>query len=181
MGLFDMIYVCRNCKKGVKTGLNGNCPDCGASVIGYGSGTGMCKLVSDWKKMSEEDKSRWVNELLESDANVPKDNNNNVWEYDRYITTTEKFENGEIEEYLGVVSGTDIYLIGGLIGGGLASQEKLIESALLKAKKSMMGKALTLGGNGIVGMSFAITSSGNTNYIIFAATGTAVKVNFNEK
>lgn len=184
MGLFDMMYVCRHCKKAVKMGLTGGCPECGAKPIGYGeTGTptaGQCKMVSDWKKMSLADQNKWVNEVLELDSANPAQSED-VWEYNGCITTTETFSNGEIEEYLGVVSGTDIYLIGGLVGGGLASQEGLIDAALKKAKKSMMGKALTLGANAIVGMSFAITSSGNTNYIIFAATGTAVKVKFNEK
>ena len=40
-------------------------------------------------------------------------------------TTTENIEGKKIENYLGVVSGTDIYLAGGVLGGGMANQEKL--------------------------------------------------------
>lgn len=183
MGLFDMMYVCRHCKKAVKTGVSGNCPECGAKVIGHGeadaSSKNKCQLVSVWKTMSAADQDKWVNEILEADAANPTEEED-AWEYDGYITTTQTFANGVIEEHLGVVSGTDVYIIGGLLGGGLVSQEGLFDRALKKAKKHMMGKALMLGANAIVGMNFSITSSGNTNYIILAATGTAVKVKFNE-
>lgn len=209
MGLFDMIYVCRYCRKAVKTGMNGKCPQCGGTPIGFGTGSAVdedkCKLVSTWKKMSTTEQTRWVDKVLRLDAPTPTPSPappptptptptpapmpaptpspapaEGAWEYEGCITTTETFTNGEIEKYLGVVSGTDIYLIGGLVGGGLANQENLVDSALVKAKHRMMRKALMLGANAVVGASFSLSTSGNTNMIILAITGTAVKVKFNK-
>lgn len=92
------------------------------------------------------------------------------------ITTTDHFDNAEITEYLGVVTGTDIYLVGGLIGGGLANQEKLFGNAFNAAKAKMLQKARERGGNAVVGISVNVSSPGNLNNIIVIVTGTAVKV-----
>lgn len=90
------------------------------------------------------------------------------------ITTTANIENQKIDSYLGVVSGTDIYLVGGLIGGGLANQEKLYTQALENAIAKMTQKAAMLGADAIVGVSTNIVSPGNLNNIIVIVSGTAV-------
>lgn len=90
------------------------------------------------------------------------------------ISTTNCIENNKINDYLGVVSGTDIYLVGGILGGGLANQEKLYTQALNNAIEKMERKARDLGANAIVGVSTNIVSPGNLNNIIVIATGTAV-------
>ena len=90
------------------------------------------------------------------------------------ITTTDNIENTKIEEYLGIVSGTDIYLVGGLLGGGLANQEKLYSQALHNAMGKMKEKAENLGADAIIGVSTSIVSPGNLNNIIVIATGTAI-------
>ncbi len=90
------------------------------------------------------------------------------------ITTTPSFEHKKITDYLGPVSGTDIYAAGGIIGEGLANQETLFTSAFNKAKSRMWEKALELGADGIVGMSFSVSSPGSIGSMIVAVVGTAV-------
>lgn len=95
------------------------------------------------------------------------------------ISTTNSLENAKITNYLGIVSGTDIYLVGGLLGGGLANQELLYTRALNNAINNMTAKAVAKRADAIVGFSTNIVSPGNLNNIIVIATGTAVKVQWN--
>lgn len=176
MGLLDMVYVCRHCKKGVKVGIHLTCPECGAQVI---SGAGKGVTPSQWKTMSEEDRAAFVKKILIEEIENPTPapaagavNN----DFEKCITTTDGFAGEEVESYLGTVSGTDIYLVGGLMGGGLSNQENLFGMAFASAKKKMFGKALDLGGDAVVGMSVNVTSPGNLNNIIVIVTGTAVKL-----
>lgn len=60
-------------------------------------------------------------------------------------TTTENIEGKKIENYLGVVSGTDIYLAGGVLGGGMANQEKLYGKAVNTAMVAFGVKGNTIG------------------------------------
>jgi uncharacterized protein YbjQ (UPF0145 family) len=90
------------------------------------------------------------------------------------LTTTPTVEGKRIKEYLGIVSGTDIYLVGGLFGGGLANQENLFGSALNSATSTMKSKAF--GADAIVGIRTEVLSPGNLNNIIVVVTGTAVKL-----
>lgn len=90
------------------------------------------------------------------------------------ISTTANIEGKPIRNYLGIVSGTDIYLVGGLIGGGLINQEHLYTDALNRATEKMTEKAVEMGANAIVGVTTNITSPGGLNYIIVVVTGTAV-------
>lgn len=92
------------------------------------------------------------------------------------VTTTAYVEGKKIKEYIDVVSGTDIYLVGGVFGGGLVNQENLYGSALTKAKSKMKSKALALGADAIVGVQVAVVSPGELNDIIVIVNGTAVKL-----
>lgn len=92
-----------------------------------------------------------------------------------YITTTNTIEGFEIEKYLGIVYGTEIYLVGGLMGGGLSNQELLFGSNLENATERMIAKAKHLHADAIIGVQTSFTSPGNVNYMIIALTGTAVK------
>lgn len=96
-------------------------------------------------------------------------------------TTTEKIEGRIIEKYLGVVAGTDIYLVGGVFGGGMANQEKLYGRALDTAMSHLEEKAKNLGADAIVGISTNLVSPGNVNNIIVVVTGTAVKTSYESK
>ena len=90
-------------------------------------------------------------------------------------TTTNDFANAEIEAYLGTVSGADYYVVGGLLGEGLAKQSKLFNTAFSKAKERMFENALELGANAIVGLNHSLTCVTNGNMIV-VVTGTAVRV-----
>jgi uncharacterized protein YbjQ (UPF0145 family) len=92
------------------------------------------------------------------------------------LTTTDKIDGYTVEKYLGLVSGTDIYLVGGLLGGGLASQEKLFEAALSNARQHLISKANLLGADAVIGIRQSFTAPGNVNNMILALTGTAVKL-----
>ena len=83
---------------------------------------------------------------------------------DACCTTTDTFADAEIEKYLGTVAGTEIYLVGGILGGGLANQEKLFGNAFNKAKERMVQKAFDRRGNAVVGMQVA-------NYEIWRLSG----------
>lgn len=93
------------------------------------------------------------------------------------ISTTGSIDNFKVTDYLGVVSGTDIYLVGGLLGGGLSNQENLYTQALNSAISKMKTKAANLGADAIIGVSTNIVSPGNLNNIIVIVTGTAVSLN----
>lgn len=90
------------------------------------------------------------------------------------LTTTPTVEGKRITEYLGVVSGTDIYLVGGLLGGGMANQEGLFGVAFGAARENMVKKAA--GADAIVGIQTEVCSPGGLNNIIVVVTGTAVKL-----
>jgi uncharacterized protein YbjQ (UPF0145 family) len=90
------------------------------------------------------------------------------------ITTTQSIENHEIEAYLDIVTGTDIYLVGGLLGGGLVNQENLYTNAFQNAKAKMAKKAANLKADAIIGFTTNVTSAANANNIIVITSGTAV-------
>ena len=90
------------------------------------------------------------------------------------VTTTPTIEGKRIKEYLEVVFGTDIYLVGGLLGGGLVNQETLFGGALKSATEKMIIKAA--GADAIIGVHTEVLSPGGINSIIVVVTGTAVKL-----
>ena len=166
MGLLDVVMFCPSCKRDAFAPANNStCPNCGKPMwVVHGS-------PRKWNAMSETEKD--VHR-----AKVPAGSETSAgYETTEYpITTTDSFENAEIEEYLGTVSGTDIYLVGGLVGGGLSNQEGLFGGAFAAAMDAMLAKAQARGANAVVGMSLTVTSPGNLNNIIVIVTGTAVKV-----
>ena len=92
------------------------------------------------------------------------------------VTTTATVEGYRIKDYLQVVYGTDIYLVGGILGGGLADQEGVFGRALHRATSLMISKAPDA--DAIVGVHTEILSPGNLNHIIVVVTGTAVKLTY---
>ena len=92
------------------------------------------------------------------------------------ITTTNQIEGYKVKEYLTTVTGTDIYLVGGLIGGGMANQEKLFGNAYRNALSKMEAKAKEAGADAIMGLLLNFTGAANTGSVIVALIGTAVKI-----
>ncbi|MCD7723347.1 MAG: YbjQ family protein [Clostridiales bacterium] len=102
------------------------------------------------------------------------------------ITTTPGFENGEIIEYRGVVSGEVVAGINfvkdfgasirNIVGGRSAGYEEEIVQARDSAIKEMEGKAAAIGANAVVGVKIDFESFGNAGMIMVMATGTAVVV-----
>lgn len=92
------------------------------------------------------------------------------------LTTTETIEGYVVDKYLGLVSGTDIYLVGGLIGGGMANQEGLFGGALSKATQHLISNANLLGADAVIGIQQSFTAPGGVNTMILVLTGTAVKL-----
>ena len=167
MGILDMVYFCPNCDKVQIVMANAKCPGCGGNLVL------LHNSPKKWNALSEEEKQAAVDKVRES---APAVEAPAFQETEYPITTTDHFYNAEITEYLGVVTGTDIYLVGGLVGGGLANQENLFGNAFNSAKAKMLKKAKERGGNAVVGTSVTVTSPGNLNNIIVIVTGTAVKV-----
>ena len=95
---------------------------------------------------------------------------------DMILTTTNEIKAHNIIEYIGIVSGTDIYLVGGMFGGGLANQEHLFASAMSKATIHLKENAQAMGANAVIGIQSNITSTGGTNNLILTLTGTAVRI-----
>ena len=165
MGMFDIACVCPNCRKvSVIPVSTTKCPGCGSVVtpLGYTS--------KKWQALSEEEQQAAVDKAL---GGLPSMEGSPFEETEHAITTTDRFDNAEITAYLGTVSGTDIYLVGGVMGGGLANQENLFGGAFASAKTKMLQKAMERGGNAVVGMSVNVTSPGNLSNIIAIVTGTA--------
>lgn len=96
------------------------------------------------------------------------------------LTTTNRIEGKEITEYLGLVYGTHIYLVGGLIGGGMGNQEKLFGAAYSDAVEKMVHRAAQMGADAIVGIQVNYSSPGNVNSMIVVVTGTAVKTGYDD-
>lgn len=92
------------------------------------------------------------------------------------ITTTQSIENYHIVEYLGIVSGADTYVVGGIIGEGFAKQGKYYETALRNAHLQMESKAGQYGADAIVGVQVSVTSMATAGSIVVTSTGTAVKI-----
>ena len=92
------------------------------------------------------------------------------------LTTTDNVYGYTVNEYLDVIFGTDIYLVGGLLGGGLVSQEGLFEQAINTVKSHLIRKATGLGADAVIGIKQSFTSPGGTNDMILVLTGTAVKL-----
>ena len=91
-------------------------------------------------------------------------------------TTTNKVEGYQITEYLTTITGTAIYTVGGLFGGGLASQEKLFRSFYSAALKNIEAEANNIKADAIVGLTVNFTEAGGTGSVIIALVGTAVKL-----
>ena len=72
--------------------------------------------------------------------------------------------------------GTYIYLVGGVLGFGFASQELLIETAIEKATKHIISNANTLHADAIIGIKQSFSPAGRSNEMILVLTGTAVKL-----
>ena len=90
------------------------------------------------------------------------------------ITTTPTIEGKSIKEYIGLVSGADLYNAGGLIGGGYTSggQTMYFQNAVSKATSKMIESARFA--DAIVGVQVVIGSSAGMNQVIVTVTGTAV-------
>ena len=167
MGLLDVVNVCTSCKKVLVQMAGGKCPDCGGDTIS------LSHTPKSWNTLTDEQKQAVIEKAFQK---VQTAQDSSASPEDEYpITTTDSFENKEIEKYLGTVSGTDIYLVGGVLGGGLANQEKLFGTAFTTAKARMLEKARLRGGNAVVGMSLSVTPAATNNVFVIVA-GTAVKL-----
>ncbi len=92
------------------------------------------------------------------------------------LTTTNTIEGYNISDYIGIVSGTDIYLVGGIFGGGLVNQEVLYSTALATATRHIKANAEAIGADAVIGIQNNIASPGGANNMIVIVTGTAVKI-----
>lgn len=102
------------------------------------------------------------------------------------ITTTPNFENGEIIEYRGIVTGEVVAGINfvkdlgasirNFVGGRSAGYEEELVAARNAAIKEMEEKAAQAGANAVVGVKVDYESFGNAGMIMVLATGTAVVV-----
>lgn len=157
--------------------LNENCSKCNKSISieEYITNGGYCEECINLKEKVEkkgfrenfkEGKQKMITTTYETMRNTD----------DVILTTTNKILGYNIDEYIGIVAGTDIYLVGGVFGGGMVNQEQLYASALKKASSNLTKNAQTIGANAVIGIQSNLTSTGGTNSIIVTLTGTAVKI-----
>lgn len=108
MGLLDIVNVCTSCKKSSVQMAGGKCPDCGGDTIS------LLHTPKSWNALADEQKRAVIEKAFQK---VQKTQDPTASPEDECpITTTDSFENGEIEKYLDTVSGTDIHLVGGVLG-----------------------------------------------------------------
>ena len=108
MGLLDVVNVCTSCKKVLVQMAGGKCPDCGGDTIS------LLHTPKSWNALADEQKRAVIEKAFQK---VQKTQDPTASPEDECpITTTDSFENGEIEKYLDTVSGTDIHLVGGVLG-----------------------------------------------------------------
>lgn len=168
-----VIYLCEKCGSVFSNlkGENCRCTDCQGDLI-------ESWIAQDiWRNYSKEEKESAKIQIIEK----KKQNDTQIQEasekYNKIIITkTNNVEGRKINKYLGTVSGTDIYLVGGLLGGGLASQENLFCYSYGIAEKKMREKAVSLNADAIVGVQTSMVSPGGLNNIIVIVQGTAVKL-----
>lgn len=93
------------------------------------------------------------------------------------VTTTPTIEGKHISQYLGVVSGVDRYLVGGLLGEGFFKVDELVYESYKKAEEKMIQKALALGADAIIGLQYSPFSWDGDRRVDMMVTlvGTAVK------
>lgn len=108
MGLLDVVNVCTSCKKSSVQMAGGKCPDCGGDTIS------LLHTPKSWNALTDEQKRAVIEKAFQK---VQKTQDPTASPEDECpITTTDSFENEEIEKYLDTVSGTDIHLVGGVLG-----------------------------------------------------------------
>lgn len=101
------------------------------------------------------------------------------------LTTTNTLEGYQIDHYLGVVQGETIIganflrdIAAGLkdfFGGRSGSYEEVLRQAQETAKAEMMQRAMMLGANAVIGISFDYETIGaNGSMLMVACAGTAV-------
>lgn len=100
--------------------------------------------------------------------------------------TTPTFENGEIIEYKGIITGEVVAGINfikdfgasirNIVGGRSAGYEEELMTARNDALRKMETKAAHMGANAVVGVKIDYESFGNAGMIMVIATGTAVVV-----
>lgn len=103
------------------------------------------------------------------------------------LTTTNSLEGYQVERYLGIVQGETIIGANALrdiaasfrdfFGGRSGSYEEVLRQAQETAKAEMSQKAMALGANAIIGISFDYTTVGGSgSMLMVACVGTAVQV-----
>ena len=92
------------------------------------------------------------------------------------ITTTPTLDKYRITQYLGIVTGADTYIVGGLIGEGFLKQNSLFRQSVAKARMQLESEAREMGADAVVGVLISNTSMASTGNVIVTATGTAVKI-----
>ncbi|EGG56560.1 YbjQ family protein [Paraprevotella xylaniphila] len=109
-----------------------------------------------------------------------------------YITTTNKFENGEIQKYMGlvctnVVVGTNVFSdfaasFTDFFGGKSNSYRNKLEYIYKEALKDLENRTRKLGANAIVGarIDFDEISGKDKSMFMVSISGTACRVNINE-
>ena len=152
--------------------LDENCSRCNKSITTeeYITNGGLCEECMN-KKENEKVTFKGIKQEMRANTYKAIQNSENM-----ILTTTNEIKGYNVTEYIGIVAGTDIYLVGGIFGGGLANQEQLYATALLNATTKLKQNAEALGANAVIGIQSNLTSTGGTNNIIVTLTGTAVKL-----
>ncbi|MDY4428021.1 MAG: SHOCT domain-containing protein [Lachnospiraceae bacterium] len=93
------------------------------------------------------------------------------------MSTTDTIPGKEVIEILGMVSGTDNYVAGGMFGEGYLGKmgNAYMQSSLNSARNKMIDEAMAMGADGIISYK-TTTSEAALNNIVVTVTGMAVKL-----
>lgn len=100
------------------------------------------------------------------------------------VTTTESVQGKVVDRYLGIVSGMDTYLIGGILGEGLVSSagNAYSKGTIEKAQQRMVDDARALGADAIIGLQISTASpAGASGHMYIQMVGTAVTLKDDEE
>ena len=152
----ELIERCMKCNKNITTEE-------------YISNGGYCEKCINEIEEEYQEQDKTIRQQIIHESYPSRKNDESI-----ILSTTNQIEGYNISKYVGIVSGTDIYLVGGVFGGGLVNQEALYSTALANAVNHLRSNAEAIGANAVIGIQNNIVSPGGLNNIIVVVTGTAV-------
>ena len=133
------------------------------------------KLLALYKKYVEDEKT-----AAKATEERLAEKRKNAAEIGKNCTTTNGFENAVIEQYFGTVTTANAYATKNWATGAFGDQAAKYKTCFEEAKQELLGQALRLGANAVVGMQVSQVYHAEVMHMIIVLTGTAVKIKKND-